>query len=74
MLLGLLGVSDADLKRDYELTALYYGYVSPAQMNAFVEKIAAMPGENTQERIAYFLCSTGITEQQIQSIRDIFLS
>lgn len=73
LLLGLLGVSDADLKRDYELTAMYYGYVSPAQMDAFVAKIAALPGENTQARVEYFLRSAGVTDQQMESIRQIFL-
>lgn len=74
LLLGLLGVSDADLKRDYELTALYYGYVSPEQMDIFVAKIAALPGENTQQRVEYFLESAGVTCSQMQSIRQIFLS
>lgn len=73
LLLGLLGVSAADLMRDYELTALYYGYVSPEQMGAFVAKIAELPGNTTQEKIEYFLLSTGVTEQQIGSIRQIFL-
>lgn len=73
LLLGLLGVEDADLKRDYELTALYYGYVSPAQMDAFVAKIAALPGNSTQERIEQFLLDAGVTRDQIQSIRQIFL-
>lgn len=73
LLLALLGVSDADLKRDYELTAMYYGYVSPAQMDAFVEKIAALPGENTQAKVEYFLQSAGVTVEQMESIRQIFL-
>jgi protein-tyrosine phosphatase len=73
LLLGLLGVSDADLKRDYELTALYYGCVSPAQMDPFVAKIAALPGENTQARVEYFLESAGVTRDQMDSIRQIFL-
>ena len=73
LLLGLLGVSDADLKRDYELTALYYGCVSPAQMDPFVAKIAALPGENTRQRVEYFLENAGVTRDQMDSIRQIFL-
>lgn len=73
LLLGLLGVQDGDLMRDYELTAMYYGYVSPAQMEAFVEKIAALPGENTQARVEYFLKWAGVTATQMESIRQIFL-
>ena len=74
LLEALLGVSDADLIRDYELTALYYGYVSPELMNAFVQRIAAYPGDTTQERVENFLLSVGVTEQEIASIRQIFLN
>lgn len=73
LLLGLLGVSDGDLKRDYELTALYYGYVSPELMDAFIDKIAALPGDTTQARVEYFLRSAGVTQEQMESIRQIFL-
>lgn len=73
LLLGLLGVSDENLKRDYELTALYYGCVSPAQMDPFVAKIAALPGDNTQSRVEYFLENAGVTRDQMERIREIFL-
>ena len=73
LLLGLLGVGDEDLKRDYELTAMYYGYVSPAQMDAFLAKVAALPGETTQARVEYFLTTAGVTQAQMESIRQIFL-
>jgi protein-tyrosine phosphatase len=73
LLLGLLGVEDADLKRDYELTAMYYGYVSPEQMGVFIQKINELPGENTQAKVECFLKSAGVTESQMESIRQIFL-
>ena len=73
LLLGLLGVGDRDLKRDYELTALYYGYVSGPQMDAFIDKIAALPGETTRQRVEYFLTSAGVTVEQMEAIRQIFL-
>lgn len=73
LLLGLLGVSDGDLKRDYELTALYYGYVSPELMDRFVERIGNLPGNSTRERVEFFLESAGVTQAQMDSIRQIFL-
>lgn len=73
LLLGLLGVEDADLKRDYDLTGVYYGYVSTELMNGFIDKINALPGENTQDKVEYFLESTGVTRAQMESIRKIFL-
>ena len=73
LLLGLLGVEDADLRRDYELTAMYYGYVSPEEMAGFIQKINQLPGENTRAKVEYFLNSAGVTQEQMQRIRQIFL-
>lgn len=74
LLEGLLGVSDADLIRDYELTALYFGYVSPEEMDAFIQKLGTYPGETTQQKVESYLLSIGVTQQQIDSIRQIFLT
>lgn len=73
LLLGLLGVSDADLIREYELTALYYGYAATELLDVFVQQIAECPGENTTQRVEYFLLNAGVTAQQIERIRQIFL-
>jgi protein tyrosine/serine phosphatase len=73
LLLGLLGVEEAQLRRDYELTAMYYGYVSPEEMGKFIQKINALPGENTQARVEYFLLDAGVTREQMESVRQIFL-
>ena len=69
----LLGVSDADLMRDYQLTGLTFCYVSQELMDAFIQEIAAFAGDTTQEKVENFLLSVGVTPQQIESIRDIFL-
>lgn len=73
LLLGLLGVEEAQLRRDYELTAMYYGDVSPEEMGKFIQKINALPGENTQARVEYFLLDAGVTREQMESVRQIFL-
>ena len=73
LLLGLLGVGDRDLLREYELTALYYGYVGTSDMQGFIDQIATYPGENTAQRVENFLLSVGVTADQIESIRHIFL-
>ena len=73
LLLGLLGVEDTDLMRDYELSALYYGFVSSQEMEEFVQKIDALPGATTQERVRCFLLSAGVTQAQMDSIYQIFL-
>lgn len=73
LLLGLLGVEDEDLRRDYDMSALYHNWLTQEHMDDFVEHIAQLPGENTQQRVEYFLMSTGVTREQMESIRTIFL-
>ncbi len=73
LLLGLLGVSDKDLHRDYELSALYHDWLTQEHMDLMVDMIGDLPGSNTQQRVEYFLLSTGVTKEQIESIRTIFL-
>lgn len=73
LLLGLLGVSAEDMKRDYDLTALYYGHVSEMQMDPFIARIAELPGETTQQKVTHFLQTAGVTEEQMQKICEIFL-
>lgn len=73
LLEALLGVSDADLMRDYELTGLTYQYVSESLMDPFVEEMAAYEGETTMEKVENYLLSIGVTEEEIASIRQIFL-
>lgn len=73
LLEALLGVSDADLMRDYELTGLTFQYVSASLMNPFVEEMRAYEGESTMEKVENYLLSIGVTEEEIHSIRQIFL-
>lgn len=73
LLLGLLGVGDEDLHRDYEMSALYHDWLTQEHMDIFVEQIAQLPGNNTKERVEYFILSTGVTKEQVESIRQIFL-
>lgn len=73
-LLGaLLGMSDLDLKRDYDLTGLYYTYVSDGLYQEFVNGIQSLEGDSTQEKVGHFLLSVGVTQEEIDSIRLIFL-
>lgn len=73
LLLGLLGVSDKDLHRDYELSALYHDWLTQEHMDLMVDMIGDLPGDDTRQRVEYFLMSTGVTKEQIESIRTIFL-
>lgn len=73
-LLGaLLGVSDEDLMKDYELSALFHGYVSHDEMDAFVRRVNKLPGTTLKEKVEGYLLSIGVTQKEIDSIRSIFL-
>ena len=73
LLEGLLGVSDADLKKDYELTALSGFGLATADFAVFVDRINSLEGSTTAEKIEGYLISIGVTPEEIASIREIFL-
>ena len=66
-------MSDRDLRLEYDLSALYYWYICTPDMDEFVSKIAEYPGIDTKEKVENYLLSAGVTMEQIESIRDIFL-
>ncbi|MBP3633292.1 MAG: tyrosine-protein phosphatase [Oscillospiraceae bacterium] len=73
-LLGaLLGVSEDDLMRDYNLSALYHGRLNSDDMSDFVAAMRTKHGVTMQEKVEGYLLSVGVTEQEIEQIRTIFL-
>lgn len=78
---ALLGVDEGDLIRDYEFTSFsIYGlrtYDSTAYIAkdsyAFFETLEATGGETRQEQVELYLKSIGVTDEQIQNIRNIML-
>lgn len=73
LLEGLLGVSNADLKKDYELTAFARLGLMPAEFAVFVDRINQLEGDTTADKIEGYLISIGVTAEEIASIREIFL-
>ncbi len=81
LLSGLLGVSKADLIRDYELSAFYHNYAHVDRNENNGGTIVGLAdvieekyeGETFAEKIANFLLSVGVTQAEIDSIRCIFL-
>ena len=75
MLEALLGVSDEDLLKEYELSLTYYGQrLSLESINGLAAQIQQYPGKSTQEKVENYLLSVGVTQETLQSIRDILLS
>lgn len=73
LLSALLGVGEADLRRDYELSALYYNWFEPNALEDFVAQLKTWPGDTLQQKTENFLLAAGVTEEEIASIRQIFL-
>lgn len=75
-LLGaVLGVSESDLMRDYQLSAFYHGSLwGLNQMNELIGMLKSYEGATINEKAENYLLSAGVTSEEIESIKDIFLS
>jgi hypothetical protein len=73
LLEALLGVSENDLRKEYEIS----GFTSPLSntddFDAFVDKINTFSGDTIQEKVEGYLLSIGVTAEEIANIREIFL-
>ena len=74
LLEALLGFSDENLEKEYEMSAFTDSYVNTPEFNAFVENINSMQGESTREKVENYLLSIGVTKEDIADIRRIFLT
>lgn len=75
LLEALLGVSDEDLLKEYELSLTYYGKrLSLESINGLASQIQQYSGETTQKKVENYLLGVGVTADELQSIRDILLS
>ena len=80
LLEGLLGVAKEDLVRDYELSAFYYNYAhvnrnfeNGGNVLKLIEELEKYDGETFADKVATFMLSIGVTADEINSIRSIFL-
>lgn len=75
LLQGLLGCSEEDMIKEYQLSGFFRAdYADSTAMNSVAEKLNSYPGNNLSEKIEYFLTQeVGVSKSDIQSIRDILL-
>ncbi len=73
LLEGFLGLSEEDLIREYELTALYHQNVDEESLLPLRRVLDTYPGDTLQEKCKHYLLSIGVTEAELQSIRTLLL-
>lgn len=74
LLEAILGMNEDDLMREYQLSVFYHGTLwSINEMNEFIGRLKAYEGTTIQQKAENFLISTGVTANEIASIREIFL-
>ena len=70
---AILGLSEEDLYREWELSILQNGGAFFEEMDSFVETMKTFEGSTMKEKAENYLLSIGVTQQEIDSIREIFL-
>ena len=73
LLEALLGVSEEDCKREWELSALANGDGNAEGVSQFIAKLNKVEGVTLKEKTETYLLSIGVKQDQIDSIRNIFL-
>lgn len=69
----LLGVSEEDAFREWEISILLDGKVDYPLMEQYIEALKQLEGDTMQEKVETFLFSCGVTQEEIDSIRRILL-
>lgn len=75
LLQGLLGVSEEDMLKEYELTGfLNSEYAEGKKIQPVYSGLAGMQGKTINEKVRNYMVNViGITEEQIEQLRAIFL-
>lgn len=74
LLLGLLGVNEEQMLNEYRWTGIFSkDFENNTKINGIFGGLEEYEGNTVNEKIENFIISTGVTKQQIESIRNIFL-
>ena len=73
LLEALLGVDEATMMKEYQLSAFHHGSVASDEMNMFIGRLKGLPGATMKDKVEGYLLSIGVTETEIAGIRSIFL-
>lgn len=70
---AVLGMTEAELQTEYALSNWYRSF-NQKKVNKIKTGLASYSGANINERAVNYLLSCGITQEQIASLRNIFLT
>lgn len=74
---ALLGVSESDLSKDFELTSFYElrarNGSSRYSLNQLIPSIKAYPGETMQEKVTNWATGNSLTEDEIDLLKQLML-
>ena len=73
LLESVLGVSEDDLIREYELSGLNHESCNRSALESMIQGLQAYEGATLQQKTQNYLLSTGITIEQIAQLQEIFL-
>ena len=69
----LLGVSEEDAYREWELSVLLDGVLDYELMEDYIAALKELEGDTMQEKVENHLLSIGVTKAEIESIREILI-
>lgn len=74
LLQGLLNMHKDDMIREYHMTGFHLkDYASATSMNGVIKGLENYKGSTINEQIENYMLDIGVSKEEIQSIRDIFL-
>lgn len=69
----LLGVSEEDAYREWELSVLLDGVIDYIPMEKYIADLKKLEGDTMQEKVENHLLSIGVTKSEIENIRKILI-
>ena len=76
LLQGILNISEEDMQREYQLTGFTHSdFAASTEYMAICSGLEQVEGDTLQEKIVHYLTDTiGVTNQQLEQIRAIYLT
>ena len=71
---AVLGMDEKDLYTEWALSTFFSGTSFEKEMTEFLEIVQSYQGETLKDKISNYLISIGVTQEELDSFRNIMLS